>query len=527
MKDNHPGCVQHATCLLATFLHVTAFTAFLTFFPLESHGGIVTGPLKNPANNHFYYLLTQNTWTGSEAEAVAMGGHLASINDVDEDSWVYSTFSTYGGVNRILWIGLNDLRLAGQWEWTSGESFSYSHWSSGEPNNIGQEHYVSIYGPGIPRPAGTWNNDYDRDYFEDWGASGGYFGVVEFNEPTPVITDEPRGQNVKPGSQVAFAVSISGQPPFTYQWQKDGTNILGAILSTFTIAGATPADEGVYRVAISNSFGAIISSPARLLVTATGVTAFTVTRTNVTGPGSLPVIISQVNATPGDSIIDFAVTGNITLVSPLPTILNSVTINGRVDNPVVISGGGTVPIFSFAAATTNFINHLTLADGNTTSGNGAAVNNAGTLFVTGCLFTNNTAQKGSGGAISNAGTMTIVSSILAGNQAAMGGAILNSGGLAIEDSRLLNNQAGNGGAVYNVGSLTIERLTISSDQASMLGGGICNYGHLTAFCSIFATNRAIGSPGENGLPGYNGSSYPNGGGGGGGGGGGALGSVKK
>jgi hypothetical protein len=72
MKDNYLGCVQHVTRLLATFLYVTAFTAFLIFFPLESHGGIVAGPLKNPANNHYYYLLTQNTWTGSEAEAVAI-----------------------------------------------------------------------------------------------------------------------------------------------------------------------------------------------------------------------------------------------------------------------------------------------------------------------------------------------------------------------------------------------------------------------------------------------------------------------
>jgi hypothetical protein len=36
-------------------------------------------------------------------------------------------------------------------------------------------------------------------------------------------------------------------------------------------------------------------------------TTFTVTRTNVTGPGSLPVIINQANATPGDNVIEFAV----------------------------------------------------------------------------------------------------------------------------------------------------------------------------------------------------------------------------
>ena len=36
--------------------------------------GILLGPVTNPANGHSYYLLTQNTWTASEAEAVALGG---------------------------------------------------------------------------------------------------------------------------------------------------------------------------------------------------------------------------------------------------------------------------------------------------------------------------------------------------------------------------------------------------------------------------------------------------------------------
>lgn len=166
--------------------------------------------------------------------------------------------------------------------------------------------------------------------------------------------------------------------------------------------------------------------PLLLVVLATGILqadTFTVTRTNNTGPGSLPVVISQANAAPGDQTIEFAVTGTITLVSPLPTITKNVTINGRVDNPLVISGGGTVPIFTFAAGTTNFFNRLNLANGNTTNDGGAA-SSAGTLFVTGCQFTNNVAQNGSGGAVSNAGTMTIISSIFSGNHAGNGGAII-------------------------------------------------------------------------------------------------------
>jgi hypothetical protein len=42
---------------------------------------------------HEYALtLTRNNWLGAEAEAVAAGGHLATINDVAEMDWVSFTF---------------------------------------------------------------------------------------------------------------------------------------------------------------------------------------------------------------------------------------------------------------------------------------------------------------------------------------------------------------------------------------------------------------------------------------------------
>lgn len=97
---------------------------------------------------------------------------------------------------------------------------------------------------------------------------------------------------------------------------------------------------------------------------------FTVTRTNNTGPGSLPVVLSQANAAPGNQIVEFAVGGVITLAAPLPVITNNLTVNGRVDTPVIISGGGSVPIFTFAAGTTNFLNRLSLINGRTAAGGG-------------------------------------------------------------------------------------------------------------------------------------------------------------
>src|SRR5213594_729280 len=52
---------------------------------LNAQAGILAGPIVNPLNGHSYYLLSQNTWSNAEAEAVALGGHLATIRNAAED----------------------------------------------------------------------------------------------------------------------------------------------------------------------------------------------------------------------------------------------------------------------------------------------------------------------------------------------------------------------------------------------------------------------------------------------------------
>ena len=69
---------------------------------------LLTGPVVNPANNHTYYLLAESPWQAAEAEAVALGGHLATINDQAEQDWMFSNFGYDGGTNHSLWIGFND-----------------------------------------------------------------------------------------------------------------------------------------------------------------------------------------------------------------------------------------------------------------------------------------------------------------------------------------------------------------------------------------------------------------------------------
>src|SRR5438105_7832060 len=58
---------------------------------------------------HLYAPLTlgggQWSWSQLEANAVALGGHLVTINDQAEEDWLLSTFGRLGS----FWIGLNDV----------------------------------------------------------------------------------------------------------------------------------------------------------------------------------------------------------------------------------------------------------------------------------------------------------------------------------------------------------------------------------------------------------------------------------
>ena len=92
-----------------------------------------------------YVIVEGPTWEEAEANAVALGGHLVTINDAEENEWVYNTFGTGK------WIGLSDKENEGTFKWSSGEDFTFASWAPGEPTNSGDiQDYVWIqYEPGL------------------------------------------------------------------------------------------------------------------------------------------------------------------------------------------------------------------------------------------------------------------------------------------------------------------------------------------------------------------------------------------
>lgn len=142
----------------------------------------ISGPIVDPANGYTYYLLTNSDWTDAQAQALSLGGNLATVDNAAENNWICQTFTNFGGVARNLWIGLNAAGLDGSnpnnYAWVDGSSSAYRDWAPQQPD-YSNEQYVYII-PGVGTDGGQWNNAQNNtSYGWDGGPEVQNFGVAE------------------------------------------------------------------------------------------------------------------------------------------------------------------------------------------------------------------------------------------------------------------------------------------------------------------------------------------------------------
>lgn len=86
----------------------------------------------------------------------------------------------------------------------------------------------------------------------------------------PVITTQPATQSAYAGGTVALSVAVTGGSPLSFQWFRNGTNLVdeanlaGATSRVLFLTNVTTADAGLYSVLITNSLGSVLSDPAAL-----------------------------------------------------------------------------------------------------------------------------------------------------------------------------------------------------------------------------------------------------------------------
>src|SRR5262245_53140591 len=154
---------------------------------------------------------------------------------------------------------------------------------------------------------------------------------------------------------------------------------------------------------------------------------FTVLNLEGSGPDSLRAAVAAANDNPGADVIRFAggLHGTIPLESEL-SITDDLTIDGRGENLLTISGNDATRVFSISGSTTDVeITGLTIADGSATGTTlmgpvgpitlgGGILNNGGHLILSHVTLTNNQVAgvNGAGGAIANifGGTLEVTHS---------------------------------------------------------------------------------------------------------------------
>ena len=110
---------------------------------------------------------------------------------------------------------------------------------------------------------GTDGNFYGTTQGEFQGGGRNRFGTVFRLILAPVITVQPQNQTNDSGLTELFTVTATSYNPMSYQWQKNGTNLVdggnisGSATNTLTITGISDSDAACYSVIVTNAFGSV------------------------------------------------------------------------------------------------------------------------------------------------------------------------------------------------------------------------------------------------------------------------------
>ncbi len=97
------------------------------------------------------------------------------------------------------------------------------------------------------------------------------FGAVTSDDAYLVMTPPsvlvpPQSQTSYAGTNTTLTVTVTGDPPFWYQWRREGVALRGATNATVTLMNVQPIDSGNYDVVVFNAAGSATSAPAALNV---------------------------------------------------------------------------------------------------------------------------------------------------------------------------------------------------------------------------------------------------------------------
>ena len=87
----------------------------------------------------------------------------------------------------------------------------------------------------------------------------------------PIVTQAPAAQSAYPNQTAQFSVTVSGTPPFSYQWASNSIPLTGATNTTLVLSNLSIGSAGTYSVTITNLYGSTTTNTSLTVITpATG-----------------------------------------------------------------------------------------------------------------------------------------------------------------------------------------------------------------------------------------------------------------
>jgi alpha-tubulin suppressor-like RCC1 family protein len=161
--------------------------------------------------------------------------------------------------------------------------------------------------------------------------------VLDVIPLSPVILTQPASQTVCIGGTVVFGVSATGFSPLSYQWQFNGTNLVGQTNLLLTLNDVRTVNGGSYQVVVTNVNGSVTSSIATLTVVHSLVVAWGY---DGYGGTDVPAGLTNVVAIAGGGGHSLALLNNGHVVAWGLNASGQCKVPSGLSNVVAIAGGG-------------------------------------------------------------------------------------------------------------------------------------------------------------------------------------------
>lgn len=137
------------------------------------------------------------TWSEAKQLCIQMGGHLATIEDAQQQSFVERILRSRAEEYRAFyWIG--GYREGNDWKWVTGEHLTYNNWYPGEPNNLnGIEDRMHIYSNACSESLRMQWNDFndDKSLSDEYKGKDCFGFIIEWEDDALVAQSDATDAN--------------------------------------------------------------------------------------------------------------------------------------------------------------------------------------------------------------------------------------------------------------------------------------------------------------------------------------------